>query len=772
MYEKKRQKNTKNHPELAAIRQGAIQHPCFSFDSLGRRYLKLKVGGWHVSQCADCPSCFPGFDNTGGYTLSDDESGIKRVPFTCTLDCGGRCELIACVRDGELVRIDTPPGRPDTVEMPRLVPCLRGRAQGRLQQTRERVLTPLRRVGPRGGDQFDEVSWDEALDEVAQRLVDTRDRHGAEAILHITGAGSFGGRGFSGGAASHRFFSHWASVTATYGNMSMWCAQIANQWMLGDTDDSIDIATLLESRLIVLWAMNPAENRLGGNLAYFIVQARDRGARVILIDPRFTDTAILADQWIPIRPGTDVAFIAAIAHVWITEGRVDTGFMEAHTVGYKDYFRYVLGEEDGIPKTPEWAAEISEVPVETIRAFAREYASAKPAALMAGLGPQRTRFGEQTERALITLVCMSGNMGIRGGGLAHKGRHSSASIPTESLSSGPCTPVQKVRAENWGKFVLDGNLDPPAKMAYIVASNAINRSAGTRANARALEQLDFVVVHDQYFTPTARYADIVFPICLDLERPDLVQGRGDLHYNRQALEARGETRTDHWVFSRLAERLGIGEAYTGGKTEEEWLGYFLEASGLDTGSLKREGILRSTGEPRVHLAEFRADPAGHPLDTLSGRIEVACTKAEEYGLPPIPSYIENRPAAEEKEYPLRLVTPHSKLRANSSGYPNAWLLRLEPQRVWMNPQDAQTRGIEPDELVEIFNGSGVIAIPAKVTERIMPGVVAVNQGAWYRPGEDGVDTGGCANSLTSHRVSRTGGLAVHSERVQIRRRVS
>ena len=701
--------------------------------------------------------------------MSDDESDIKRIPFTCSRDCFARCELVACVRDGHLVRIDTPPERPDTVDMPRMVPCLQGRAQGRLLQARERVLKPLRRVGPKGSDEFEEVTWDEALDEVAERLADTRDRYGAEAILNITGAGSLGGLGFSGAVASQRFFSNWGSITGTFGGMSMACAQIVNEWMLGGAWDHLDVSTLLESRLIVLWGMNPAENRYGMNMPYFIAQARDKGARVILIDPRYTDSGVLADQWLPIKAGTDVALAAAVAHVWETEGMVDTAFMASHTVGYEEYRRYILGEEDGTPKTPEWAAGITDLPEDEIRRFAREYGSAKPAALLAGLGPQRSLYGEQTERALHTLVCMSGNQGVRGGGMAHSGRHASADIQLGSLPPGQIEPARVIRQANWGKYLLDGSLQPPVKMAYIVASNAINRSPDTVANARALEQLETVVVQDPYFTPTARYADIVLPICLDLERADLIRG-DKIYYNRQTLPAVGEARTDYWVFSRLAERLGIGEAYTGGKTEEEWLDYLLESSDLDVDALGREGSVRAPAETRVHLAEFRADPEGHPLDTPSGRIEITCPRAVEDGLPLIPSYVANPDS--ENDYPLQLVTPHSKLRANSNGFPNDWLLRLEPHRVWMNPQDAQARGIGHGDLVEVFNPYGRTAIPAKLTERMMPGVVCVYQGTWYQPGADGVDEGGCANSLTSHRLSPTGGPSTHSERVQIRRRQS
>jgi len=703
--------------------------------------------------------------------LHQQKGKIKRIPFTCTLDCGGRCELIAHVQDGSLVRIDTPPHQPDTVEMPRLIPCLRGRAQGRLLNTSERLLKPLRRVGPKGSEQFEYMTWEDALNEVATRLTDVRKRYGAEAILHLSGAGSLGGRGFSGASASRRFFSYWGGVTDTYGNMSAWCAGVANQWMLGGAGGSIHSATLLESRLIILWGMNPAENRHGVNLPYFIAQARDKGADIILIDPRYTDSGILADQWIPIKPGTDVALIAAIAQIWESENLVDINFMKSHTVGYEAYRHYILGEDDGIPKTPEWAANITGIPADTIRQLAQKYASTKLAVILAGLGPQRSLYGEQTERALITLACMSGNMGVLGGGIAHGGRHSSTSISVGSLPSGPFEPARRIRQENWGLFLLDGSFNPPVKMAYIVAANAINRSSDTLANARALEQLDYVVVQDQFFTPTARYADIVFPISIDLERPDLVSSQGDIHYNRQALLPAGGSRTDYWVFAQLAERLGFAPDYTDGKSEKGWIEHFLKERNLDVDALQRDGIIRSKGEPRINLSEFRADPARHPLNTPSGLIEITCPPAKDYGLPLTPSYIESIPAY-SSDYPLQLITPHSKLRANSTGHANAWLQRLEPHCVWINRKDAETRGIEQEDLVEVFNQFGTVAIPAKITQRIMPGVVCIYQGTWYQPGEDGVDEGGCANVLTGHHVSPTGGMAVHSEWVEVRRRQS
>ena len=576
--------------------------------------------------------------STQGTRVAHDKGPIECIPFTCTLDCGSRCELVAFVRDGKLVRIDTPHGRPDTPTRPRLVPCARGRAHRRLLAAPERVLTPLRRVGPRGAGECEAITWDDALDEVARRLTAARDRVGSLAVLHATGAGSITGRGFSGAPASRRFFSHWGPVTATSGNASFHCSAIAAELMLGQVIPGSDRATLGDARLIILWGMNPAETRMGPNTAHFIAGARDRGARVILIDPRFTDSGVLADQWIPIRPGTDAALAAALAYVMEAEGLVDR-FVGAHTVGYAAYQDYVLGCSDDTPKTPEWAEPITGVPAGTTRLLAMDFATTKPAALLPGWGPQRTAFGEQIARAWITLACMTGNVGLRGGGLASVGTRQNL-IPIQALPMGPYVSDRHVSSAAWAKAILSDTLQPPVEMAYIVASNLINRSPDTNRNARALQRLSFVVVNEQVLTPTARYADIVLPICMDLERSDLVTSWGHdshLFHSQQAIAPAGDSRTDYWVFSQLAERLGIGDAYTAGRTEQEWIAYLLRTSDLDAEGLAREGLVRFDGKPRVALAGFRRDPSSNPLSTPSGLIEISGPRAVDCGLPAIPS---------------------------------------------------------------------------------------------------------------------------------------
>jgi anaerobic dimethyl sulfoxide reductase subunit A len=673
------------------------------------------------------------------------------------------------VKDDEIIRIDTPAKRIDSIIRPRLIPCVKGRARRRSLHAPERVTVPLKRTGLRGSGEFQKITWNEALDEVAYQLKKTKDEYGSEAVLHGNGSGSILGRGFSGSSASSRFFSFWGSVTQRIGSMSYHGVEMASKWMLGHVWFGSDRATLLDSRLIILWGNNPAETRMGPNTNYFIAEARDKGARVILIDPRYTDSGVLADQWIPIKPGTDAAMVAAMGYVMETESLVDTEFIEKYTVGYPKYRHYVLGEYDGIKKTPTWAEKITGVHEDEIIQLALDYAQIKPAALLAGWGPQRTEYGEQAARAFITLACMSGNVGISGGGLAEIGARLNK-IPIGGLPQGSFKTIGRVNSATWASTILDGDLDPPIKMAYIVATNIINRCPDTKKNIQALEEMDFIVCQDPYLTPTARYADIVLPICIDLERTDLVvtyREGSHLFYSQQSVEKLGECKTDYWVFSELSKRLGIYEEYTHGRNEDEWIRHFLESSELNIKDLKQNGIFRIDGIPHVALEKFRENPKANPLNTSSGLIEIVCPDAEKAGLPAIPSYLEVNESS--SEYPLQLITPHCRIRSHSDLHTNPWLQRLDPHSIWINSKDAKIRGIKNGEIVEVTSSAGETRIPAMVTERIMPGVVSIYQGTWYQPAEDGVDEGGCANVLTTHRTTKTGGFSTHTDWVEVAR---
>jgi len=652
-----------------------------------------------------------------------------RTPFTCCLDCGGRCELVAVRRGMELVRIDTPTGQLDTVMLPRLVPCARGRAHRRLLSVSERVLHPMRRTDPRRTGEFEEINWATALDLIAERLTGAREEYGCEAVLCATGAGAAGSLGISGAAAARRFFSFWGPVTGLVGNMSSHAVGLAADWMYGGRVDGSDRATILDSRLIVLWGMNPAETRMGPNTEFFIAEARNRGAKVILLEARYTDSGVLADQWIPVRPGTDVALAAAVAFTLEEQDLVDRVFLDRSTTGYGEYRDYILGSADGVAKTPEWAECITGVPAAVTRGFARELGTRKPAMILPGWGPQRALHGEQFPRAMITLACMIGSVGLRGGGAASLGFRQGMAFSIPGMPSGSNDLGRTLHNATWATDLLSGDLQPPVKVE----------------------------------------ADLVLPIALSLERWELMRSWGHnahVFLSPPVSEPAGEVRTDYWVFAQLAQRLGFHDAYTLGRTEEDWIRYMAARTGPAAAALARDGVARLEGSPRSALAEFRANPAANPLPTPSGCIELANAAARSFELPHIASYVPLPPISRDH---LHLLTPHSRLRANSVLHANPWLQRLERHALWINPVDACERRIRDGEMVLIQNENGTVSAPAKVTERIVPGVVSLYQGTWYEPDATGVDRGGCANTLTSRQLSPSGGMVAHSSAVTVRR---
>ena len=316
------------------------------------------------------------------------------------------------MRDGVITRIETDDG-----EEPQLRACVRGRAWRQRVYDPDRLKFPMKRVGARGEGKFERITWDEALDTTARELIRVRETYGPASIVYAAGGGDISqihsNRRFhsvlcrNGGYT--RLWGVWsfqagvAGVTATYGT-----------WRSSNGRDD-----LLNSRLIILWGWNPANTNCGTNTPWYLARAKEGGTRVVSVDPRFTDTAaVLADQWIPIIPGTDAAALIAMAYVIIRDGLQDQAFLDRYTIGFDRYKSYVMGEEDGVEKTPSWQEPITGVPAATIEKLAREYASAKPAALLCGIAPGRTAYGEQYHRASMTLAAMTGNVGIHGGDAA------------------------------------------------------------------------------------------------------------------------------------------------------------------------------------------------------------------------------------------------------------------------------------------------------------------------------------------------------------------
>ncbi|MDP2953069.1 MAG: molybdopterin-dependent oxidoreductase, partial [Chloroflexota bacterium] len=509
---------------------------------------------------------------------------------------------------------------------------------------------------------------------------------------------------------------------------------------------------------------------------------KEGGTKFIVVDPRFSNSAAtLADQWIPILPGTDTAMLIAMAYVLMSEDLCDKRFLDRYTYGFEQFRDYCLGVEDGTPKTPAWAEAICGVRAEVIANLAREYAASKPADLRGGWAPGRTAFGEQFHRACIALSALTGNIGIPGGG---PGCWIPQNFPrTLGVSTLPplSNPAGKsIIAWRWADAVLQGTAGgypSDIKMVYSLGANRLNQCADIHKGIEALKKMEFVVVQDQFLTPLARFADIVLAANSHFEREDIqvphIQGYY-LVYNHRAVEPFYETKSDLEICSALARRLGVTSFSD--KTEREWLQELVKGAPVDREELSAQGVYRfEPPVPQVPLQEFIADPEKNPLSTPSGKIELFSQALAQRGhpqLPAVPKYIADwegpkHPSA--KKHPLLLVTAHSRQRVHSTFDNVPWLRELEPHTLWLSPVDARARGIEDGDLVRAYNDIGALVMKAKVTERIMPGVVNIYEGAWYRPDERGVDRGGSVNVLCKDTVSPGEAAATNGVLIEVAR---
>jgi anaerobic dimethyl sulfoxide reductase subunit A len=728
---------------------------------------------------------------------------------SCTNDCGGKCVLKVHHRDGKITRITTDDG--DDLQ---LRACVRGRAFRYRTYAEDRLKYPMKRVGERGEGKFERISWDEAFDQVASEIGRIRDSHGAEAILDARYAGSaLGILHNTHSGPSTRFFNLLGGRTAYGSWISLEGAFFSSMYTYGNLVDANEPDDLPNARLIVLWGVNPAETVQGTNTSWFLVQAREKGTKIIVVDPCYTDTAkAFAHQWIPIRPGTDAAMFAAMAFVMIREDIYDKAFIERYTVGFEKYRDYILGRDDGISKTPAWASPITGVIERDIVQLARDYATRKPGALIQGFAPGRTAYGEQFHRSASTIQAMTGNIGIHGGsascthysfglggwkisgiplcedlplgGFQHYGEIK-REYQKSSRKKGP--KVNYIKAGEWSEAVLKGKKGGYAsdvKMIYVVGHNLINQNMNTNKGVLALKSVESVIVHELFMTPTAKFADILLPVNTVFERSDIVvpwlKGYYSIYCNK-IIPSLHECKSDLAIFTELAKRLGIKE-YNPKDNDEEWLRGFVEDSDIpDFDRFKKEGVHRfRLKEPFVAFKDQIENPVENPFPTPSGKIEIFSERLDKldfsktyYGryIPPIPKYEDDWEGPHTKlakKYPLQLITCHTKYRIHSQFDNIPEMKELFSQEVWINARDAEERGIKDGDSVQIFNDRGTICVPAKVTERIMPGVVKIYEGGWFSPDEEGVDRGGCGNVLVADAPSPAGAQNYNTALVEVK----
>lgn len=701
------------------------------------------------------------------------------------------------MRDGVVTQITTLPDNELDPQMPVMRACVRGRGYRKFVYHPDRLKYPMKRVGKRGEGKFERISWEEATTLIADNLKRITQQYGpASRYVHVGTAVS--GGTFSGDAMARRLLNLTGGYLEYYHSVSLGNTAAATPYTYGVAASGNSMDTLLDTKLVILWGHNPTETIFGHTNYYFQIMKLN-GTRFIVVDPRYSDTvSSLADQWVPLLPTTDNALMDAMMYVIISENLHDKPFIDTYTLGFDEnsmpegvpenesLVAYLFGAKDGVHRTPEWAEKITHVPAQTIRQLARDYANTKPAALIQGWGPQRHICGERTARGSTLLASITGNVGIKGGWAAGYGGSSN-----RKFCVGPDMPENPVQAKisimNWMQAADDASkvtpqdglkgvdkLDSNIRLLFSLAGNYLaNQNPDIHQAAKLLEdesKIEFIVLSDLFMTPSAKYADVLLPETSFMERWNIGETWGTASYlilSEKLIEPEFERRTDYEWLREVAKKLGVEAEFSQGRDEKQWIEHIWEQTRLampdenlpDFATLQntRRHLFKSA--PHIAFEANIRDPQNNPFPTPSGKIEIFSKRLFDMQDPEIPALSHYVPAFEGPEdkltakYPLQLITWKGKNRANSNQYPNPWLQEVQTQKLWLNPQDAKQRGIGEGDSVKIYNDRGVSIIPVEIPPRIIPGVVAMQAGAWWQPDAQGIDRGGCANVLSSARIT-------------------
>ena len=671
----------------------------------------------------------------------------------CPRNCYSTCTMRVQVEAGRIRRIEPHPANRATPEGV----CLKGLSYYERAHSPDRILHPLRRR-PGSGD-FDRISWDEAFDLITNKLRGYREDPGPQSVLYYSASGTKGLLN----AVGLDFWKLYGGCTTTYGDLCWPAGLEATRLTLGDNKHSApwDLAA---ARLVVLWGKNAAETNI--HQMVFVDKALEAGGKLVVIDPRRTETAERADLLIQPRPGTDGAIALAVAHLLIADDAVDHPFIERHVHGYEEFADSVL------EFTPAKAASIAEVDEEQIRKLADYFATTRPATICPGFGMQRYTNSGQTMRALLALPAITGNFGKPGSGWAYANLQSM--IFDEVKDPIACYPPERpdgpvrvsISTARLGRDML-ATEDPPLRMAWVERGNPITQNPETNRVLEAFRSLEFRVVVDQFMTDTAREADLVLPAKTMFEQSDVIGAYWHpyVQLKQKMIDPPGEVKPESEIYHELAQRMGLApDGRIPGPTDEDidrYLERRLEPFPELTLARLREGPLLPPGHEEIAFADLG-------FSTPSGKIELKSDEAEaRWGADRLPTYFESeesirRVSAERSSYGLHLMTPNTKNRIHSQ-FQNLRMIRRLGDRPFaqLHPHTAKDRGIADGDRVRIFNDRGSLEVEARLDHGIRDGCVAVTNGWW-------IPTGGGVNSCSKGRETDMGhGAAFHDNLVEI-----
>lgn len=858
-----------------------------SNDLTRRSFVKWGTAAAGAATLAGFTGCAPSgqedLSETGGKSADaapEEEKGVW-LTGACMNNCScnsSRCLLKVYVEDGIPLKIRTDEEDEDAAKSLQRRACPRGRSQVSNYLSPARVKYPMKRKSwspeqpngeLRGIDEWERISWDEALGYVADELKKCLETYGNKAILTSGYSGTFGITYYD---QVMTLIEYLGGGVNYFGTVSWGSWAQPEMFMTGLLTQAPDGFGLQKSDLHVLFGFNWSANR-AGNTSYQLNMAREKGSKVIVIDPWLNQTAqALADEWIPIIPGTDTAFIVGMAYHQIENNLQAQDYLDKYCVGFdaehmpdgadpKENFKdYVLGTYDSEPKTPEWAEAICGVPAAKIRETAEQIASAKNVNFYGALSSTKIQAGEMMAQAFYTFALMHGGLGKEGNYASWQGQEEVAGgksyVTAGDAKNGkglnpppdPLMPPKLITMPNFAQIedneawecldvseywqsIVDGEYGRDAwpggkrkvDIHLIYAggyANFLNQYPNTNAAIKAYRKADFVFADQPFFNPSAQYCDIVLPAATWWEKYDGIAwslAHDSLYCTDKIMEPLYEAKPESWIAEQLAEKMGVDTHAGNTMTDEERRYYSLKGAtyladaqtmtyeplftitqedidemgvegepqeGLVTvAEVREKGVFkmpRSEGDglSTVPFADYIADPEANPLNTSTGKFEIYCpglaAQINSLGFSsiyPIAKWQADEgqgQGAQTDEYPLLLWTPHSLRRMHSNNDNVISLREAFPQECFMSVVDAEARGIKNGDPVLMTSPYGKVLRPAKVLPTIVPGAVALQDGAWARiDPETGIDLGGCPNILQAPKASGQGVQAWTGTIVQV-----
>jgi molybdopterin guanine dinucleotide-containing S/N-oxide reductase-like protein len=709
---------------------------------------------------------------------------MKRVIHAaCPHDCPDACGVLITVDGGRATKIQGDPAHPVT----RGFLCAKVAKYLDRVYSPGRVLYPMRRIGAKGSrpasvvdrqpnpraadDSWIRISWDEALDEITSRFKLISEQFGPEAILPYSYGGTLGA--LNGGSMDRLFF-HRLGASQLDRTICSAAGEAGLKSVIG-----VKLGTEPEqfrhSRYIIAWGANIHGNNV--HLWPFTEEARRKGAKLVVIDPYRTRTAACAEWYLPINPGTDAALALGMMHVIIGEGLYDPDYVSKYTLGFDQLAETVK------QYAPERVATWTGISPADIEKLAREYATIRPSVIRVNYGIQRAENGGMATRTVAMLPCITGSWKDVGGGLQLStsgafGLNKDALQKPELMHTVLGRPARVVNMVELGK-ALNTLKDPPIQALFVYNSNPAAVCPNHNEVVRGLMRPDlFTAVHEQFFTDTTDYADILLPATTFFEHKDLQTAYGHyyLQMSDQAIQPLGECRSNVEVFRALAERMGFNDECFR-QSVDEMIDVALESNnpwlwGIDRSRLEAEGHVRLNFDSAELRSMGTADstPAGTAQEaflpfakgqfgTSSGKAELYSEESKKQGLDPVASFnppTESRHQSRARVYPLEMLARKADNFLNSTFSNIDAVQEIEDPEpiVEMHARDAHTRGIRDGDRVRVFNGRGEIYLTARVDSRVRPGVVSAKL-QWAKLSEGGKNV----NVLTSEKLTDMGNSA-------------